>query len=53
MPEVLAETFTQHHRRCPCHPGQPGRPGYFAPKRVDEFVVRRIAEAVVHGNHLA
>ena len=53
MPDVLAETFTKTIAEARAVPASLVGPGYFAPMRVDEFVASRIAEAVVHGNHLA
>lgn len=49
MPDVLGETFTATVREARERPPDLIGPGYYALMRLDEFVISRVLEAVVHG----
>lgn len=49
MPGVLSETFSATVREARERPPDLIGPGYYALMRLDEFVISRVVEAVVHG----
>jgi hypothetical protein len=49
MPGVLDETFSKTVSGARDHPPDLVGPGYYALMRLDEFVISRVLEAVVHG----
>jgi Mycothiol maleylpyruvate isomerase N-terminal domain len=49
MPDVVGETFTRTVQEARERPPDLIGPGYYALMRLDEFVVSRVVEAVVHG----
>lgn len=49
MPGVLADTFAGAVADARAHPPDFIGPGYYALMRLDEFVISRVVEAVVHG----
>lgn len=49
MPAVLHETFTKTVQEARARPPDLIGPGYYALMRLDEFVISRVLEAVVHG----
>ncbi|HSJ43530.1 MAG TPA: maleylpyruvate isomerase family mycothiol-dependent enzyme [Euzebyales bacterium] len=49
MPDVLGETFTKTVQEARDRPPDLIGPGYYALMRLDEFVISRVVEAVVHG----
>lgn len=49
MPAVLEETFTKTIQEARSLPPDLVGPGYYALMRLDEFVISRVLEAVVHG----
>jgi hypothetical protein len=49
MPDVLDETFSKTIQEARDRPPDLIGPGYYALMRLDEFVISRVLEAVVHG----